>query len=344
MVLKSLLKDIADAIRYIWGWDDNNTINCQDFNKKIVLIGKDVLAPVMIDTAGVGANIIKEITIGKTGVLGVNRTNSSALQNVKNLKKVTLKEGVTEIGSSTFDGCSALEAIAIPSTVTTIGTNPFSGCKNLTEITVSGDNEKYDSRNECNAIIETQTNTLISGCKSSIIPSSVETIANSAFKLTGLTGEWELPNGLITIRNQAFWGVSFSKVTIPDTLESIASGAFRACSSLKTIEISTSSQLASIGETAFFQCSKLESIYIPKGVSRVTSNSFASCSVIKYYDFSDHTSVPVLDNINGISGNKGNAYIIVPDNLIDTWKSEDNWTDYATNIVTRSEYEANQTT
>ena len=94
--------------------------------------------------------------------------------------KYTLKDP-TSIGQYAFWNCSGLTSIIIPSGVTSIGNEAFASCSGLTSMTVDSSNTVYDSRDNCNAIIKTATNTLIQGCKSTIIPNSVTSIGNSAF-------------------------------------------------------------------------------------------------------------------------------------------------------------------
>lgn len=65
--------------------------------------------------------------------------------------------------------------------VSKIGEGAFKGCVSLTSIEVSSENNSYDSRNKCNAIIETSSNTLIVGCQNTVIPNSVTAIAENAF-------------------------------------------------------------------------------------------------------------------------------------------------------------------
>ena len=97
------------------------------------------------------------------------------------LQSITIPESVTKIGDGAFLDCSSLQSITIPKSVTEIGRGAFSGCSSLQSIVVAKGNPKYDSREGCNAIIETATNTLIVGCPSTIIPESVTEIGSHAF-------------------------------------------------------------------------------------------------------------------------------------------------------------------
>ena len=104
------------------------------------------------------------------------------------LTAVTIPASVTTIGDAAFFNCSGLTAVTIPSSVTTIGVEAFSYCSNIATMTVEDGNTKYDSRNGCNAIIEQESNTLIAGCKNTIIPDDVTRIGDVAFRgCSGLT-------------------------------------------------------------------------------------------------------------------------------------------------------------
>ena len=97
------------------------------------------------------------------------------------LTSIEIPDGVTSIDGYAFVFCSNLTSIEIPNSVTSIGTRAFWGCSELTSITVEEGNSVYDSRNNCNAIIKTKTNTLITGCRNTIIPNSVISIGDAAF-------------------------------------------------------------------------------------------------------------------------------------------------------------------
>ena len=137
---------------------------------------------------------------------GVTHIGVCAFWNCNNvsLTSIAIPTSVTSIGQMAFCGCSCLTSITIPASVTSIGTEVFLGCSNLASFTVDAGNTVYDSRNNCNAIIETSSNTLIAGCKNTIIPDDVETIGNNAFdSCTGLTSI-TIPEGLKTIGQYAF--------------------------------------------------------------------------------------------------------------------------------------------
>lgn len=89
--------------------------------------------------------------------------------------------GVTSIGNMVFALCDALTSISLPEGLTSIGEAAFGGCTSLASMTVSADNPVYSSREGCNAVIETETNTLIAGCRNTVIPSSVTGIGDHVF-------------------------------------------------------------------------------------------------------------------------------------------------------------------
>ena len=119
--------------------------------------------------------------------------------------------------------------------------NAFEGCTGLTNIVVDAGNSVYDSREGCNAIIETATNTLVAGCKNTIIPNSVTSIGSNAFencrRLTSVT----IPNSVTSIGNSAFEGCTgLTSVTIPNSVTSIGRSAFYGCSGLTSVTIPNS--------------------------------------------------------------------------------------------------------
>ena len=143
----------------------------------------------------------------------VTRIGEQAFFFCTELTSVTIPGSVKTIDVNAFRECTGLESITIPKSVTRIGEDAFSYCKNLTSITVAAGNTVYDSRENCNAIIKTATNTLLVGCQNTVIPSSVTSIGNSAF--SGCE--------------------NLTSITIPNRVTGIGTYAFHMCENLKTV-------------------------------------------------------------------------------------------------------------
>ena len=124
------------------------------------------------------------------------------------LTELTLPNTLECIEASAFRGCSGLTELTLPNSVKSIGDGAFTDCSGLEKITVESGNSRYDSRDNCNSIIETETNTLIAGCKNSIIPNSITSIGNSAFYYCSELTELILPDSVTSIGNGAFGGCS----------------------------------------------------------------------------------------------------------------------------------------
>ena len=166
---------------------------------------------------------------------------------------------VTRIGQDAFYECSNLTSVTIPISVTSIGNLAFGDCTGLTSIAVEPGNTTYNSCENSNAIIETSTNTLIAGCKNTVIPNSVTSIGKAAFfGCTGLTSI-TIPNSVTSIGDYAFDGCTgLTNLTIPNSVTSIGCYVFYWCTGLTSVTISNS--VTSIGDWAFYECTGLTTI------------------------------------------------------------------------------------
>ena len=184
---------------------------------------------------------------------------------------------VSSINNSAFSWCSGLTSITIPNSIISIGDRAFDGCYGMTNIIVASGNPKYDSRNGCNAIIETVTNTLIVGCQNTTIPNSVTSIGDHAFYGCSSLISIEIPISVTSIGDYAFYCcIGLTSVTIPNSVTSIGSGAFIGCCGLTSVTIPNS--VTSIGSGAFCSCTSLTSVTIPISVTRIGSSAFENCS------------------------------------------------------------------
>ena len=238
------------------------------------------------DNAFYGCNGLTSIIVEEGNTYYDSRDNCNAIIETKSntlifgCKNTIIPNSVTSIDSSAFQDCSVLTSVIIPNSVTSIGDNAFYGCNGLTSIIVEEGNTYYDSRDNCNAIIETKSNTLIFGCKNTIIPNSVTSIGSSAFKGCRSLESLTIPNSVTSIGSSAFEGCKrLESVTIPNSVTSIGNSAFSGCSSLQSVTIPNS--VTSIGNHAFSGCSSLESLTIPNSVTSIGDFEFSGCRKLK---------------------------------------------------------------
>ena len=259
----------------------------------------------------------------------VTSIGDRAFWNCYRLPSITIPNSVTSIGGAAFRDCGSLSSLIIPDSVTSIGNQAFYNCTNLSSITigsgvtsigkaafgfcgyrlrsitVNSNNTSYDSRNNCNAVIKTNTNELICGCRNTIIPSGVTSIGVAAFGICTSLKSIDIPNSVTSIGGAAFRDCSsLSSITIPDSVTSIGKSAFYACSSLTSITIPSS--ITSIGEFAFSSCDSLQSI---------TCLATTPPAIVEY-TFADTNSCPIY----------------VPAASVNSYKSASVWSDYSSRI------------
>lgn len=152
------------------------------------------------------------------------------------LTEVDIPSTITKIGYAAFDGCG-LKSVYIPESVSEIGYRAFAHCDSLISITVDAGNDKYDSRGNCNAVIEKASGAVVATCGATTFPADVATIGYEAF--AGCT--------------------ALQKIVIPESVSKINHYAFAGCSSLVTADIPAS--VTFFGDRAFEDCASLEKVY-----------------------------------------------------------------------------------
>lgn len=189
----------------------------------------------------------------------ITAIGSEAFESCYSMKEIKLPSKITVIEAYTFDGCNAMVSVNIPESVVSIGMHAFDGdfsiaslniprnvnqigeyafrgCSALESITVDSANITYNSKNNCNALIETATNKLILGCKNTRIPDGVKSIGDSAFYACDKLQSIAIPEGVSSIGEYAFYYCTeLNKVELPKSIAKIDSFALDGCSGLYNI-------------------------------------------------------------------------------------------------------------
>lgn len=193
---------------------------------------------------------------------GVKSISPNAFLSCCNLKSITIPNTVITIGESAFMNCEKLRKIFIPSSVKEIGDRAFNG-SGVESVILDSNNNVYDSRENCNAIILTSDNKLVFGCRSTVIPKTVTYIGENAFECSDIE-VIEIPNGVYTIGRGAFsYCEELQAVILPPSIKQINEYAFSGCTNLSSISFSNS--FVDIGFDTFFGCGAIKQILIPRG-------------------------------------------------------------------------------
>ena len=226
-------------------------------------------------TAFGGATITSNTYSGGLGIIKFDQTLTDigleAFRNCSGLTSVTFGSGVTTIGEGAFRGCTGLTSIVIPDNVTTlaklcffdcinatsltvgsgvssIGNEAFSFTRRLSTITVDANNTTYDSRNSCNAIVETATNKLVVGCKDTVMPSSVTSTHFASF-----SGCSNMPS-----------------ITIGSGITAFGNSTFNKCTSLASITFSSTTTVPTLGTNVFKDVASTGTVYGQSGLNYST--------------------------------------------------------------------------
>lgn len=201
---------------------------------------------------------------------GTKTIADSAFYYCDHLTSIEIPNGVVSIGNRAFDSCSSLTDITIPKSVSSIGDYVFQTCVGLTDISVDPANTAY-----CD-----EDGVLYNKAKTKIMRFPTE---NKKWKTSFI-----IPNSVTSIADGAFercWNLT--DIAIPGSVKSIGNSAFESCEKLTSITIPDS--VTGIGDSALLGCSSLIKVIIPDGVTEIGYRTFYNCS--------DLTSVTIPNSV-----------------------------------------------
>ena len=227
---------------------------------------------------------------------GIKSICDYAFFRCNSLETIIFSNAVENIGRCAFYGCESITSLEISSSVQSIGEYAFACCNSLERVVVDSENNVYDSRGNCNAIINTASNTLIVGCNNTIIPQDITIIGELAFANCTNLKNIEIPSEVISIGEKSFFNCdSLTNIVIPSNLIEIKYDAFSNCDNLTFITFEDGCQLQNIEDHAFSNCSSLTSIVIPSSVVYIGDYSFGWCTNLRNVIFEKNSKLKTIN-------------------------------------------------
>lgn len=223
------------------------------------------------------------------------------------LTSLQLGNSIEFMENDAFRYCTSLESVTIPKSVKNIGEGAFMGCYSLSSVKVEEGNTYFDTRNDCNALINSSTNKLIIGTRNTTVPSSVTSIGVGAFM------------GIESIES----------INLPNSIASIGDRAFRNCKGLKTLKLPTA--LTDIGERAFSGCIQIQTIDIPNSVKSIGERAFYGCNSLTIINSLITTPFDIPSDCFS-EETKENTVLNIPSGTMPLYEAAKGWNEFV-NIV-----------
>lgn len=301
----------TDVWKIFWNIEENPT----DVVEKISF-ADDAVRKICVDNW----DITKDGEIGVDEILRINDLGNTFTNNtsIVNLNDFRWFSRIKEINKNTFSGCVNLNSISIPASVINIDSRAFDDNVALSNIKIATDNPVYDSRNNSNAIIITETNRLLRGCKNTVIPSSIKEISDSAFyNCSGLT-RMSIPDNVVNVGNSAFERcVNLEYIYIGEKCSNISKGTFTGCTSLDTLHINSNIILYTKKDGGIYSIKDIfgnsfKHVELGNNIKLIPSDSFKDCLSLETVNITNN-----CDSIgdSAFSGCANLKAITIPDSL-----------------------------
>lgn len=280
-----------------------------------------------VTSIGMGAFAFCENISTITLPVTITNIGMYAFHECHSLSSINLPEGLVSIGEAAFYKCGSLLPITIPSTLTTFGLHPFVDCVNMTKVTILSNSvvsAVYTKESNLSHVFGKQVTEIVLGegvtaigeyafngfvnLQKVTIPSSVESIGNSAFgecvlkdvninsnsiigakyskysgTLAGIFGDavenYYLGDDVTTIGDCAFYnGTNIKSLHLPAQMTSIGEGAFNKCTGL-TGEFSFPEGIEILRAYVLQDCSGITSVKLPNTLKEIYTYALAGCDI-----------------------------------------------------------------
>ena len=274
-----------------------------------------------------GEKITGELEIVDGGELETSFISSLDISLGANCTK--LPESLTSIRKYAFYQCTNLALTELPDTVTDIQINAFYQCTNLalTKLPSNLQMIRGYAFYQCTNLALTE------------LPDTVIDIDDQAFRGCSKLALTKLPNNLEHIGAMAFYDCKKLEITeIPQSVTSLEGTSFQNCTKLKTIVVHEN--IKSIDSSTFRGCTSLTEVTLKGAIKTIAIHSFNGCSNLTKFVMPNITGTITLGGTNAFEGTpiaNGAGYIYIPDDLVDTFKSNTNWGNFADQIKPISE-------
>ena len=215
-----------------------------------------------------------------------------AFSNCTLLKDIEIPNGVTQILNGAFKECESLEEITIPNSVTSIGRGVFIDCTSLKSITIPSsitvsnfddivflECTNLDTIYVCNSSFDKSNSSKFKISNDGTLPENIFYFDETTGTITGYTG-------------------SDTELEIPSTINgvnvtTIGKDVFRDCTFIESIQFPEG--LTSFSECSFYGCTSLTEIHLPDSLVYTGNNSFGGCTNLKTVTFGENSKLKNID-------------------------------------------------